>query len=156
MIPSIRMLLAAFAAFSPAVLAAQRTGGGAPTRVPLTVVLVSELPRPGAAYEVQRRTTGGDRDVVLLLETATPEQLSDAVRGVLTARQADGDTAMEARTFRVRPHNGVASAVLPWANRVLADLRAAHVRDVPGVGRVRAVRIWLPSQRGGRSAKARR
>jgi hypothetical protein len=147
--PSIRLLLAAVVAFTPAVLTAQRTGTGAPTRVPLTVALVSELPRPGAAYEIQRRTTGNDRDVVLLLNTATPEQLSDAVRGVLTARQAGGDTATEAGTFRVRPHNGPARTVLPWASRVLADLRDAHVRDVPGVGRVRAVRIWLPSQRAG-------
>lgn len=157
MMPGIRLLLAALAAFTPAVLPAQRTGVGAPTRVPLTVVLVSELPRPGTAYEIQRRPAGSDRDVVLLLNTATPEQLSDAVRGVLTARQVGGDRATGAGTFRVRPHNGAARAALPWANRVLADLRAAHVRDVPGVGRVRAVRIWLPAQRGrGRSSTARR
>lgn len=153
--PGVRLLLAAVAVFPPVALPAQRSAGtGVPTRVPLTVALVSELPRPGAAYEIQRRTTGSDRDVVLLLNSATPEQLSDAVRGMLTARQAGGDTATEAGTFRVRPHDGAARAALPWANRVLADLRAAHVRDVPGVGRVRAVRIWLPSQRG-RSAHSR-
>jgi len=153
--PGLRLLLAAIATFTPAILPAQRTGAGVPTRVPLTLVLVSALPRPGAVYEIQRRTTGTDRDIVLLPNTATPEQLSDAVRGVLTARQAGGDTATEAGTFRVRPHDGAARVVLPWADRVLTDLRGAHLRNVPGVGRVRAVRIWLPSQRGG-SAEVRR
>lgn len=155
MTSAMRLLLGALAAFTPATLPAQRTGNGVPARVPLTVVLVAELPRPGAAYEIQRRTTGNDRDVVLLLNIATSEQLSDAVRGVLTARQVGGDTATERGTFRARPHNGATRAVLPWASRVLADLRAAGVRDVPGVGRVRAVRIWLPSERR-RSAHARR
>jgi hypothetical protein len=151
----IRILIAALAAFSPAVLAAQRTGSGAPTRVPLTVVLVPELPRPGAVYEIQRRSTGSDRDVVLLLDTATPEQLSDAVRGVLTARLAGGDTATQAATFRVRPHGGVPRLALPWADRVLMDLRTARVREVPGLGRMHAIRIWLPSQRGRRAAARR-
>ena len=141
------LLVAAALAAGPVVLAAQRAGERAPTRVPLTVVLVSELPRPGAAYEIQRRPTGSDLDVILLLDTATPEQLSEAVRGVLTARQAGGDTATRAGTFRVRPHRSTARTALPWAARVLTDLRAAHVRQVPGVGRVRAVRIWLPPQR---------
>lgn len=150
--PINRTLVVALAALLPSVLHAQRTPGGAPTRVPLTVVLVSELPRPGAAYEIQRRTMGADLDVVLLLDTATPKQLSDAVRGVLTARQAGGDTAQQAGTFRIRPDNGSARAPLPWVGRVLRDLRAAQPRTVPGVGRVRAVRIWLPPQaaRGGR------
>lgn len=144
--PIARILVASLAALLPAVLHAQRTPGRAPTRVPLTVVLVPEMPRPGAAYEIQRRTTGNDLDVVLLLENATPEQLSDAVRGVLRARQGGGDTAQLAGTFRIRPHSGSARAPLPWASRVLGDLRSAHPRVVPGVGRVRAVRIWLPPQ----------
>ena len=153
-ISSALLVAAALAASGPVVLAAQRTGERAPRRVPLTVALVSELPRPGAAYEVQRRTTGSDLDVILLLDTTTPEQFSDAVRGVLTARQAGGDTAARAGAFRVRPHRSMTRSALPWAGRVLTDLRAAHVRVVPGVGRVRAVRIWLPPQ-SGRHAVAR-
>ncbi|HEX9937499.1 MAG TPA: hypothetical protein VGB15_10260 [Longimicrobium sp.] len=148
------LVAAALAACGPVALAAQRTGERAPTRVPLTVVLVPELTRPGAAYEIQRRTTGSDLDVILLLDTATPEQLSDAVRGVLTARQAGADTATRAGAFRVHPHRSTARSALPWAGRVLTDLHNAHVRVVPGVGRVRAVRIWLPPQRG-RHAVAR-
>jgi hypothetical protein len=145
----IRILLAAATAFTPAVLPAQVTRSGAPTRVPLTIALVSALPSPGAAYEIQRRTTGSDRDVVLLLETATPEQLSDAVRGVLAARLAGGDTATQPGLFRAKPRHGAPRVAFPWANRVLTDLRAAHIRDLPGAGRMRAVRIWLPPQRRG-------
>ncbi len=155
--PIARILVATLAALPPSVLHAQRTPGRAPTRVPLTVVLGPEWPRAGAAYEIQRHVTGNDLDVVLLMENATPEQLSDAVRGVLTARQGGGDTAQQEGRFRIRPHGRSAAvrAPLPWANRVLTDLRAAHPRVVPGVGRVRAVRIWLPPQWAQRAGVAR-
>lgn len=141
------MVAALMIALVPAALLAQRAAPA--TRVPLTITLVRELPHPGTSYEIQRRTSGDERDVVLLLHSATPEQLSEAIRGVMTARLAGGDSAAQAATLRVRPHSSSSPgthAPLPWALRVLADLRAAPMRNVPGVGRVQAVRIWLPAQ----------
>jgi hypothetical protein len=159
---SIRTLFSPLVALGvPVMLAAQGTQAApprpsAPTRVPLTIVLVSTLPHPGAPYEIQRRTSGDVRDVVLLLESATAEQLSDAIRGVLTARLVSGDTATQAAVIRVRPHAAGARQAFPWTHRVLADLRRAQARPVPGVGTVQAVRIWLPPQHGaGRKAAHR-
>jgi hypothetical protein len=124
----------------------------APTRVPLTIALVQVLPHPSAPYEIQRRPSG---DVVLVPESATAEQLSDAVRGVLTARLVEGDTARHGSSVRVRPRrpNSAQRPAFPWAQRVLGDLRRAPVQSVAGVGTVRAVKIWLPRQaRAGRPA----
>lgn len=147
---SIHALLSTLVAFAgPVVLTAQVAGARpAPTRVPLTIAIVSTVPHPGASYEIQRRTSGDVRDVVLLPPSATAEQLSDAIRGVLTARLVGGDTAREAAVIRVRPHAAGAHLAFPWAHRVLVDLRHASARPIPGVGTVQAVRIWLPPQRG--------
>ncbi len=38
--------------------------------------------------------------------------------------------------------------LLPWADRVLTDLRSAQFREIDGMGSSRAVQIWLPPQRG--------
>jgi hypothetical protein len=156
--PAIFPVLGALVALAPVVLVGQdadgnRSGRHAPTRVPLTIALVQVLPHRSAPFEIQRRTSGEVRDVVLLPETATAEQLSDAIRGVLTARLVDGDTATHARTVRVRPRSAGAAQhpPFPWTHRVLADLRRAPLRTVAGVGTVRAVKIWLPRQ-----ARARR
>lgn len=157
--PSILPVLGALVALAPIVLMGQHAESNgsqprhAPTRVPLTIALVQVLPHRSAPFEIQRRTSGEVRDVVLLPETATAEQLSDAIRGVLTARLVDGDTATHARTVRVRPRSaGVAQRPpFPWAHRVLADLRRAPLQTMAGIGTVRAVKIWLPRQ-----ARARR
>jgi hypothetical protein len=155
---SISAVLGALMALAPVVLTGQqadstRSGRHAPTRVPLTIALVQVLPHGSAPYEIQRRTSGEVRDVVLLAESATAEQLSDAVRGVLTARLVDGDAATHARTLRTRPRGSRAAQrpPFPWAHRVLADLRRAPLHTMAGIGTVRAVRIWLPRQ-----ARARR
>lgn len=150
---SLYTVLGALLMLAPAALYGQqadsvRTGRRAPTRVPLTIALVQVLPHRSAPYAIQRRTSGEVRDVVLLAESATAEQLSDAVRGVLTARLVDGDTVTRAGTVRVRLHGPGATPrpPFPWAQRVLADLRRAPLRTVAGVGTVRAVKIWLPRQ----------
>ena len=137
--PSIVPVLGALVALAPVVLMGQhadgtQSGRRAPTRVPLTIALVQVLPHRSAPFEIQRRTSGEVRDVVLLPETATAEQLSDAIRGVLTARLVDGDTATHARTVRVRPRStGIAQRPpFPWAHRVLADLRRAPAANGGG------------------------
>ena len=127
---------------------------GAPTRVPVTVAMVERLPVPDAPFVVLRRTHVSPRDVILLPTGADARLLSEAVQMLLVARQAGGDTAAAAATLRVRPQRGRTASqrpVLPWAQRVLADLRRAAARPVEGVGTVPAVEIWLPPQtrRGG-------
>lgn len=125
---------------------------GNPTRVPATVVFADQAVQ--AEPFVVHRRTDAEVDVIVLRSDATVEQLSDAVRALMTIRQLGGDTASSPGIMRMRPRpvgpGRAAAHPVPWAGRVLADLKKAEPRDVPGLGRVRAVKIWLPRQRIGR------
>lgn len=121
-----------------------------PTRVPVTIALVEELPQPGAPFVILRRVNEAEHDVILLAADADAQQLSLAVQALLTARSVAGDSAESSATVRVRPRTGEASRAhrqFPWIARVHGDLRRAAHRPVAGVGNVRAVVIWLPPQR---------
>jgi len=134
----------------PAANSAQQTAGGKPTRVPVTVALVDDLTPSGVPFVIQRRPDLAPHDVILLRADATADQLSDAVRSLLVVRQAGGDTALSPATLRMRPRGPQPRGerrALPWVPRVFADLRRAEHRDIAGIGRVRAVEIWLPPQR---------
>jgi hypothetical protein len=119
-----------------------------PSRVPATIVIVERLPVVGASFLVLRRASAAPRDVILLPAGADARMLSEAVQTLLVARQAGGDTTTASATLRVRPQRGRTSQrpVLPWAQRVLNDLRRAEARPVEGVGSAPAVEIWLPAQ----------
>lgn len=120
---------------------------GRPTRVPVLVATVDSLPNTTTPFLIVRRTEGEPRDVILLRAGASADQLSDAVHALLLVRRETGDVPSTGGTLRVRPgaRRGARPA-LPWAPRVLADLRRAEPREVPGVGLVPAVEIWLPRQ----------
>ena len=144
----------------PTLIYAQRPAGHAP-RFPATVVLVDNLPVPGASFVVTRRPDLTPADLILVHANTTPAQLSDAVRTLLAARQASGDVPITQATIRMRPQQQSQRVRkdFPWVPRVLADLRKAGGRTIPGVGRARAVDILLPSQapKGGQlGAKERR
>jgi len=153
------LLSAAVVLLSVAGLPAQQqaASGRAPTRVPVTVVLVDRLPTPDAPFMIQRRADLTPRDVILLRSDATREQFAEAVRSLLTIRQVGGDTATSSATMRMRPSPAQRfrpRREFPWVQRVLSDLRRADFKDVAGIGRVRAVEIWLPPQ--GRPGQGRR
>jgi hypothetical protein len=117
------------------------------TRVPVTVALVDELPDPATPFVILRRADMMPRDVILLRTGAGPQQLSAAVQALLMARRQGGDQAPGSAMLRVRPRQNSRTHTarpLPWAPRVIADLRRAARRDVPGVGSARVVEIWLP------------
>ena len=131
--------------------AQQQRSNTSPLRVPTMVVLVDSIQQPDAPYVIVRRPGRAPADLILLRSGAGPNEFSDAVRGLLTARFADGDIARTAATFRVRPNrpNATPRAAFPWAPRVVNDLRRAQLREMHGLGRVRAVQIWLPAQGAG-------
>lgn len=57
--------------------------------------------------------------------------------------------ALTPRVVRVEPHQGPrgqALRALPWAQRVVRDLKAAEIREIRSLGEVQAVDIWLPRQ----------
>lgn len=136
-------------------IVAQQPGSARPRRVAATIVLVDSLTQPGAPFLLVRRPGATPADLILVHSGVDPTQLSDAIRGLLTARQSGGDFPRLAATLRVRPQQRTGAAArpaFPWAARVLGDLRRAAVREVHGVGRARAVEIWLPRQGDGRAA----
>jgi hypothetical protein len=133
--------------------AQQRAQSG--KRVAAWVVLGSASTLSGEP-SVVTRGLGPNRDDVLILHAdANESQFTDAVRTLMASRSADGDTATRTSTFRLsKTHAGATfGAPFPWAARVLSDLRGAPMRSFPGIGRVRAVRIWLPAAGRGRTAR---
>lgn len=163
-----KLLLSAAVIAATLVCASQpQAQQAAPRRVPATIVLTDSLPTgTGNPFIIQRRPNLTPRDVILIRPGADAGQLSDAIRAILTARQAGGDIPATQATLRIRPHSaspagrgaaarganpGTAEGgrrTFPWSQRVLDDLRRAEVQSVAGIGRVRAVQIWLPAQRG--------
>jgi hypothetical protein len=118
------------------------------TRVPVTVALAEQLDGDASAV-ILRRSNVAPHDVILLRAAgANGRQLSEAVLDLLTIREKMGDTPSTTAAVRVRPKAGAPGRVrreLPWAQRVVNDVRKAEVQDIPRVGNVRAVQIWLPS-----------
>jgi len=137
--------------------AAQQPRQGQLRRVAATVVLVDSIVQPDAPFVIVRRPGSTPTDLILVRAGVDAVGLSDAIRGLLTARLANGDFARTAATFRIRPQRRAgesARPAFPWAPRVLNDLTRAERREISGVGRVRAVQIWLPRQGNGRTPKS--
>lgn len=121
-------------------------------RTPALVALSPDLRGAEAPFRLVRLGGNSPRDVILLAPDADASVLTQAVEALMVVRRQSGDDAARvSATFRARrPQQR--PRVLPWAARVLQDVRSAAPREVPGVGRVRAVQIWLPAQRGGGGA----
>lgn len=136
--------------------AARGPSAQAPTRVPITVVL-RDTTDQNASYQILRRAGSAPLDVIVLTGTADAVTLSDAIFDLLLVRRTQGDTASRDGAVRLRrsPRNPGDARIprYPWAQRVVNDLRRAEVRDVEGVGTVRAVVIWLPPQRSHRTPR---
>jgi hypothetical protein len=100
-----------------------------------------------APYEIRRFGGRGGEDVIVLRAGADAITLTAAVEALLLIRRQSGDSATSDAVLRV--HRGAPSSlpVLPWADRVLRDLSAAEPRQISRIGRVKAVRIWLPAAR---------
>lgn len=135
-------------------LPAQRGQGPTrPTRVPVTLAVVDSARTGDAPYRLLRRVDVSPRDVILLRAGEDAAVLSEAINNLLLIRAQTGDTAKVSGAVRVRDGTDGAKRqrrVLPWAGRVLNDLRQARPGEVEGVGTVPAVEIWLPPQRGRR------
>jgi hypothetical protein len=130
---------------------AQQDGPHGRPRVPIIVAMLDSGLALPPGYRILRRHGGGPDDVIELTANADAATFSAAVRRLMLVRRVTGDTATAAGEVRMRG-GGMESASggafpLPWAGRVLSDLRAADRRRVPGLGRLRTVRIWLPAQR---------
>ena len=151
LIPAI--LLAFLSWGGPAQSQQHAASSAPPRRVPATIVLTDSIAQRGAEFVIVRRVGVAPHDLIVLRTGASAAHLSEAVRALIVARQAGGDRAKAPATMRVRPQESrsqrqraAARPVLPWAPRVIADLRTAERRTIVGVGTVPAVQIWLPPQ----------
>jgi hypothetical protein len=101
-----------------------------------------------AGFRILRRADTPPHDIILLAPGADASALSEALAQLQTMRQVQGDTAAATGAMRVsRPGKGRGPRMLPWAPRVLQDLRRAAARPVAGVGTVPSVQVWLPPTR---------
>jgi hypothetical protein len=114
-------------------------------RVPAWVAISPEMEGSANPFRLARFAGRAPQDVILLAPGADAATLTQAVDALLAARRAAGDEAESDALLRV-PQAGQRRRELPWAGRVIDDARAAAPREIPGIGRVRAVRIWLPAQ----------
>jgi hypothetical protein len=139
-------LVLALGAITPLQIRAQH--GRAPTRVPAVLVLVDSSATSGEPFQVLRRASVEPHDVILLAQGADAWSLSAAVRQLVLLRRMQGDTSSATGPMRIRGAPTThAAGPLPWAARVIEDLRNATARRVAGIGTAPAVQIWLPPQR---------
>lgn len=113
-------------------------------RAPVLVAMVDSLsgePR----FRIMRLADASVRDVILLPPDADAALLSEAAHALRLVWAHGGGRRDAPAQFRIRRTNTKTPAprLLLWAERVVADLRAAPQANVPGVGRARVVRIWL-------------
>lgn len=117
-------------------------------RVPVTIALSDQLDAPDSVPAlIFRRGATAPHDVILLRRRATPGQLAAAVLRLMVIRDRMGDTARTAAAFRLpNSHRMPRGGTELQAGRTLARLRGLPPQDVPGVGRVPAVEVYLPSR----------
>lgn len=128
-----------------------------PRRVPVTLVLVDTTAATSEPFRIVRRANADPHDVIFLSRRADEGTLSEAVEELLVLRSVQGDTVRSDGTMRVRHSTSRSQApTLPWAARVLADLRRADPQMIASIGVHRAITIWLPAQRGRGTPPARK
>jgi hypothetical protein len=107
--------------------------------VPITVLLRPVQPGP----LILRRNSAGMRNVLIVNSSIDAKHLSEAIIGLLVAeaqdpggsRRSDG-VAQRVRLDRQTPE-------YPWAREAIERLKKSPERVHPGLGRARAIRIWV-------------
>lgn len=125
---------------------AQEHQSGGAARVPVLLAFVDSLPDTGPRFRIVRLAGESVRDVILLPPDANPDLLTEALETLrMVWTRYGGGGAADGALFRRVPSTSQLRPrrVLPWSDRVLHDLRESRPRQVPGVGHVRTVQIWL-------------
>lgn len=116
-------------------------------RTPALVAIQPRLQGETDQFRIARFAGASPRYVILLAPGADAAVFTRAVQALRSTQRAADPRGSDAMLrMRHAPRSGPRQPgpILPWADRVLQDVRAAAPRHVPGVGSVRAVRIWLP------------
>jgi hypothetical protein len=140
-----RLLLLLLSVFGPLFAGPAVSAQQDRPRVPVLLAIVDTLPDTQPRFRIVQLADTSAPYVVLLPRDASPELLSEAVVALRLVWATSGSETRSAvfRTAAPASTQTRPRRVLPWGNRVLQDLRAARARQIPGIGHVRAVRIWL-------------
>lgn len=119
------------------------------SRVPATIAMVRDFSESREAFIIRREAGDKPTDIILVRETISAAQLSDAIRTLVTIRHVTGNVPTANATVSMRRTQARKGErkTLPWVGRVLGDLREAALGEVAGVGQARSVTIWLPRQK---------
>jgi hypothetical protein len=141
-----RIALTAFLCVASRTETALGQSGQMRSRVAALVFVTDSFPYPGNVAILRRRAASPQDVIVIRSQEASAFDLSEAVRTLLQLRGVSGDSASIDGTFRSRALNTTTThSVLPWAERVLGDLRTQKPHNVAHVGFGRSVKIWLPA-----------
>lgn len=129
-------------------LVAQRASFTPPTspdgQVPVTLILVNT----GAPPTVFRRVNTEPRNVIMVDPTTVDaQQLSAAVLGLLIMEATDPDGRARADNVAQRVSVSATHQVLPWVGDAMKRLQLAKEHPISGMGKHRALPIWLPPLR---------
>jgi hypothetical protein len=113
-------------------------------RAPITLALLPDLGGDQIAAKIVRRVDAGAHDIVLLGErTVDAGRLTAALATLIRSRLEDGLVPPRDMQLRVTVSQGPrtwleGSAHAMWEQKI-SELRSAPLRDIPGVGRARAL-----------------
>lgn len=120
-----------------------------PPRIPVTIVLADSLVPVGAPFVIQRRANLIPHDVILLTDDPSEGDFAQAIRTLLLTRNIAGDAPTADAKLKLNPGTAKHGTVrqFKWTSRVLSDLRGAKPKIIVGIGRFKAIEIWLPPQK---------
>lgn len=144
-ISSVALTLIAVTAVCFPRFAEAQAGGG--RRVPVVIRLTSAL--TDATFLIKRNPPGMNGDVIELSESSSANDLSTAVQMLMQVRKIDGDTGTGSKTFRLHSAEvrGRVIPILPWANRVIGDLKKIAAAERAASRGNGSLKIWLPPQK---------
>src|SRR5262249_41258219 len=112
-----------------------------------TLVVLNDLGDDPEANPIIIRRTSGIDAIVVSRETRSA-QLAAAALQLSRIRSASGDAAASNVVYRIRTgqegRSEKPSSDLRVAGRIMSNLRTAPILNIPGVGRARAVEVYLP------------
>jgi hypothetical protein len=115
-------------------------------RGPLDVLVarVDQVPMQGARAMIMRRPTGRQRNLILVSGEASATDFADAVATMFAHRRSFGDEIYDATQARVPERTTpISSEREARFQQRLEELRAAPIREIPGIGQARAITITL-------------
>lgn len=114
-----------------------------PIGAPVTLAVVDHIGQPGVTGLILTRKEG--RDIIVVLASATANEVDEAVRAYRDVLRNDGESGPSRRieiTSGVRPLRQSGVGAKARATELIKKMNRTAI--VPGVGRARVMTIWIP------------